>query len=71
MALVVKDPPAYEGDTRDIVGKIPWRRRTWQPTPVFLRELHGKRSLRGATVLGASRSQMQLEHKNTQTSVVT
>ena len=26
------------------VGKIPWR-RAWQPTPVFLQEAHGQRSL--------------------------
>ena len=30
------------------VGKIPWRRRTWQPTPVFLLGgFHGHRSLAG------------------------
>ena len=30
------------------VGKIPWRRRTWQPTPVFLPGgVHGHRSLAG------------------------
>ena len=28
------------------VRKIPWR-RAWQPTPVFLPELHGQRSLVG------------------------
>ena len=39
-ALVVKNLPANEGDTRDSefnhwVRKIPWR-RAWQPTPIFL-----------------------------------
>ena len=30
------------------VGKIPWRKRTWQPTPVFLAgESHGQRILAG------------------------
>jgi len=30
------------------VGKIPWRKRTWQPTPVFLAgESHGQRILVG------------------------
>ena len=39
MAVVVKDPPAYEGDSRDMVGKIPWRRRrTWRLFPGRLRE---------------------------------
>ena len=39
VTLVVKKPPANEGDVRDSfdpwIKKIPWR-RTWQPTPVFL-----------------------------------
>ena len=53
VALVVKNPSASAGDTRDIygfdpwVGKIPWRRK-WQPTPVFLHgKSHGLRSLEG------------------------
>ena len=49
VALVVKNPHANAGDTRDEGsiprwGKIPWR-RAWQPTPVFLPgESHGWRS---------------------------
>ena len=38
MALVVKHPPASEGDQGRVhpwVGKIP-RRGVWQPTPIFL-----------------------------------
>ena len=50
VVLVVKNPPANAGDTRDmgsIPGYIPWR-RAWQPTPVFLPgESHGQRSLVG------------------------
>ena len=51
-ALVVKNLPANEGDTRDSefnhwVRKIPWR-RAWQPTPISLPgESHGQRSLAG------------------------
>ena len=48
--LVVKNPPANSGDTRD-VGSIPglqkilWSRK-WQPNPVVLpRKSHGQRSL--------------------------
>ena len=38
--IVVKNPPANEGDARDRgyipgLGRSPWRRK-WQPTPVFL-----------------------------------
>ena len=50
--LVVKNPPANEGDVRDVgsdpwVGKIPWR-RAWQPTPGFLPgESYGQRNLVG------------------------
>ena len=50
MVLVVKNPPANAGDTRD-VGSIPgsWKilwSRKWQPNPVVLpRESHGQRSL--------------------------
>ena len=33
VALVVKNPPANAGDTRDL-GSIPWRKK-WDPTPVF------------------------------------
>ena len=49
VVLVVEDPPANVGDTRNTgsipVGKTHWGRK-WQPTPVFLpRKFHGKRSL--------------------------
>ena len=59
VALVVKNPPANAGDSRDVgsipwVRKIPWR-RVWQPTPVFLPgESQGQRSL-VAAVLGSQR----------------
>jgi len=49
VALVVKNPPANDGDLLfdPWVGKIPWR-RIWQPTPVFLPgESHGQRSPAG------------------------
>ena len=51
VALVVKNPPASAGDSRDVfdpwVRKIPWR-RAWQPTPLFLPgESHGQGSLAG------------------------
>ena len=52
LALVVKNPPAKAGDTREEgfepgVGKIA-RRRKWQPTPVSLPgEFYGQRSLAG------------------------
>ena len=51
VALVVKNPPANEGELRhgfDLwVKKIPWR-KAWQPTPVFLPgKYHGQRSLVG------------------------
>ena len=51
VALVVKNLPASEGDTRlgfgPWVRKIPWRRE-WQPTPVFMpEESHGQRSPAG------------------------
>ena len=52
VALVVKNPPANVGDTRDVgsipgLGRAPWR-RAWQPTPVFLLgESHGQRGLVG------------------------
>ena len=51
VALVVKNLPASEGDTRlgfgPWVRKIPWRRE-WQPTPIFMpEESHGQRSPAG------------------------
>ena len=37
------------------VGNIRWRRRTWQPTPVFLPgESHGQRSLAGYSPQGCT-----------------
>ena len=43
------------------VGKIPWRRRKWQPTPVFLpAKSHGQRSWR-ATVHGVAKSWTRLK----------
>jgi len=62
-ALVVKNLPVNEGDTRDSefshwVRKIPWR-RAWQPTPIFLPgESHGQRSLVGYSPLGCKESDM-------------
>ena len=50
MGLVIKNPPASEGDLRDL-GSIPGSGTSpgegkWRPTPVFLpREFHGQRSL--------------------------
>ena len=53
VVLAVKSPPANAGDIRRYgfnprVRKIPWRKRTWQLTPVFVPgESHGQRSLAG------------------------
>ena len=51
VVLVVKNPLANAGDTRD-VGSIPGSGRSpelWQPIPVFLPEKsHGQRSLAGS-----------------------
>ena len=64
MALVLKNPPANAGDTRDCwfdlwVRRIPWR-RAWQPTTVFLpRESHGQKSLAGYSPW-VTKSQTQL-----------
>ena len=46
---MVKNLPAmWETQCEPWVGKIPWRKRTWQATPVFLPgESHGQRSLMG------------------------
>ena len=52
VALVVKNPPANTGDTRD-VSLIPGSgrflgSRKWHPTPVFLPgKFHGQRGLEG------------------------
>ena len=48
----IKNLPAMQGPQKTWfdpwIMKIPWSRRAWQPTPVFLaRELHGQRSLAG------------------------
>ena len=39
------------------VGKIPWR-RAWQPTPEFLLESHGQRSLAGYSPWGHKETQL-------------
>ena len=63
VVLVVKNPPASEGDVKRCgfypwVGKIPWR-RAWKPTPVFLPgESHGQRSLEGCNLQGCRESDM-------------
>ena len=60
VALVVKNPPANAGDTRE-VGSIPGLGRSpgggnWQPAPVFLPgESHGQRSLVGLQSMGSQR----------------
>ena len=52
VAQVIKNPPAYAGDVRDVAsipgwGGIPWR-RAWQLTPVLLPgESHGQSSMVG------------------------
>ena len=52
---MVKDQPVSAGDEGLMqettwVGKIPWRRRAWQPTPVFLPgKSHEQRSLAGCS----------------------
>ena len=41
----VRDPPASAGDAR-VVGSVPWLRREWQPTPLFLPgKFHAQRNL--------------------------
>ena len=47
---MVKNPPANTRDAGLVpgFGRIPPRRRKWQPTPVFMpRKSHGQRSLVG------------------------
>ena len=61
--LVIKNPPAIEGDARYVgltwFGKISWRRK-WQPIPVYLSEkFHEQRRLMGYSPWVA-KSQMQL-----------
>ena len=61
MALLVKNPPASGGDSRDMglipeSGRFPWR-RAWQPTPVFLPgESLGQSSLVGCSPWGHKES---------------
>ena len=61
MALMVKNPPANEGDHKRLrfdpwVRKIPWR-RAWQPLLVFLPgESQGQRSLEGYSPWGCTES---------------
>ena len=53
---MVKNQPAYAGDTGDTgsipgSGRFPWRRK-WQPTPVFLPgEVHIQKGLAGYSPL--------------------
>ena len=66
VALVIKNPPANTGDTRD-AGSMPGQgrfpcRRAWQSTPVFLpRESYGQRRLRGCIVHGGAKSRTRLK----------
>ena len=59
-----KNPPANEGDPRDVclkpgLGRPPWSRK-WKPTPVLLPgKFHGQRSL-AATVEGVTEHQKWL-----------
>ena len=59
---MVKNPPAYAGDTRVMnsipgVRKIPWNRKQ-QPTPVFLPgKFYGQRSLSGHSSWGHKKSE--------------
>ena len=58
--IVVKNPPANAGGTRDPwVWKIP-RRKKWQPTPLFLPgKSHGQRNLVGYSQWGRRESAKQ------------
>ena len=53
LILTVKNQPAMQETwTRSLV-RFPWRRRAWQPTPVFWPgEFHGQRSLVGYSPWG-------------------
>ena len=60
---MVKNPPAYAGDARDL-GSIPgtgtflWNRK-WQPAPVFLsKKARGQRSLAGYSSWSCSQTQL-------------
>ena len=51
--LVKNMPAMWETRFDPWVGKVPWRRRNWQPTLVFLSgESHGQRSLIGYSPWG-------------------
>jgi len=62
VVLVVENLPANAGRCERLrfnpwVGNIPWRRRAWQPTPVFLPgEAHGQRRLVGYGPYGCKQS---------------
>ena len=70
---MVKNLPANVGDTGDLgsipdpwVGMIPWRRRKWQCTPVFLPvKPHRQRSLAGHSPWALKESDAT-EHRQTQ-----
>ena len=48
-----KESACNAGDLGSIPSQIPWRRRAWQPTPVFWPgEFHGQRSLVGYSPWG-------------------
>jgi len=58
VVLVVKNLLPNAGDIRNMVRKIPWRRK-WQPTPVFLPgKSHGQRSLVGYSPQGCKELDM-------------
>ena len=72
---MVKNPPAYAGDARDLgsipgTGRFPWNRK-WQPAPVFLPvKAHGQRSLAGYSSWSCRESDTS-EHTNTHTQEIT
>ena len=67
---MVKNPPAHEGDMRDVdsvpgLGRSSGEGNGRQPTSVFLPgEAHGQRSLAGYS-LGVTKSQTQLKRLST------
>ena len=62
---VVKNQPAYAGDTGDVglipgSGRSPWRRKR-QPTPIFLPgKFYGQRSLTGYSPWGRKDSGLSM-----------
>ena len=69
MALVVKDPPANEGDTRD-AGSIPGMERSpggglGNPLQYSCLENHVNRGVWRATVQRVTKSQTRLKQLNT------